>query len=134
MLFRAVLKKRFILLVRYPVNTLSQLVTIYLFFVVFFFGGKALAGASFSNTLGGIIVGFFIWTMAIVAYSGLAWNMTREAQWGTLEQLFMSPFGFGQVISITVVVNVLFSLLWGGGILALMLITTGRDLYLDGAV
>lgn len=131
LLFRAVFKKRLILLIRYPVNTLSQLVTIYLFFVVIFYGGQALVGASFSNTLSGIIVGFFIWTMAIIAYSGLAWNMTREAQWGTLEQLFMSPFGFGRVISTTVVVNVLFGFLWGGGILALMLLTTGRTIYLD---
>lgn len=131
LLFRAVLKKKALLLVRYPVNTISQFGTVYLFFLVIFLGGKAVAGAALDDSLAGIIVGFFLWTVAVVSYSSLSWDVTREAQWGTLEQLFMSPHGFGRVIATKVVVNVLEAFLWGTVILVLMLATTGRSLHLD---
>ncbi|WP_458206188.1 ABC transporter permease [Haladaptatus sp. NG-SE-30] len=130
-LFRAILRKKAVLLVRYPVNTVSQLVTIYALFAIVFFGGRAVAGPAITDSIDGIIVGFFLFTAAIVAYSGLSWNITREAQWGTLEQLFMSPLGFGTVMSLKVVVNVIFSLLWGVVVLALMLLTTQTNLTLD---
>lgn len=130
-LFRAVLKKQLILLVRYPVNTVSQLATIYALFAIIFFGGGAVAGPQITDSLGGIIVGFFLFTLSIVAYSGLSWDMTREAQWGTLEQLYMSPYGFGTVVITKVVVNALLSFGWGAVILVSMLVTTQQPLHLD---
>jgi ABC-2 type transport system permease protein len=129
--FRAALRKRLALLVRYPVNTLSQLGTILLVFLVVFFGGRAVAPAAVSDTIGGIVVGYLLWTLSITAYSGLSWNVTREAQWGTLEQLFMSPFGFGRVMLAKTVVNLLESFLWGGITLGVMLLVTGRSLAID---
>jgi ABC-2 type transport system permease protein len=130
-LFRAVAKKKVLLLMRYPVNTLSQFAVTYIVFLLLFFGGQAVAGAALSDTLSGLITGYLLWTMAIVAYSGLSWNVTRESQWGTLEQLFMSPFGFGRVMAVKTVVNVLEAFLWGVGILALMLLTTGQSLVIE---
>lgn len=130
-LFRAVLKKRLILLARYPVNTISQLATIYALFAITFFGGSALAGPQLTDSLAGIIVGFFLFTLAIVAYSGLSWNLTREAQWGTLEQLYMSPYGFGTVVIVKVLANAVISFAWGGVILLLMLVTSQKSLHLD---
>ncbi|MFC4360065.1 ABC transporter permease [Halobium salinum] len=130
-LLRAVARKQALLLVRYPLNTVSQVFGLYVFFLLLFYGGQAVGGAAFDESLGGLVVGFFLFTMAVVAYAGLSWDVTREAQWGTLEQLFMSPHGFGRVFAVKVVVNVLFSLLWGGLILGLMLLTTGRTLVVD---
>jgi ABC-2 type transport system permease protein len=123
--------KKLLLLVRYPVNTLSQFGTLYLLFAVIFFGGGAVAPAAITNSLDGIIVGFLLWSVSLASYSGLAWNVTREAQWGTLEQLYMSPFGFGAVTAIKTLVNVLEAFLWGAVILGLMLLTTGRTLTID---
>jgi len=130
-LLGAVIRKRLLLLVRYPVNTLSQLVTIYALFAIVFFGGGAVAGPALADSLDGIIVGFFLFTLAIAAFSGLSWDITREAQWGTLEQLFMSPYGFGRVVATKVVVNVFEGFLWGAVVLVLMLLTTGRTLSFD---
>jgi ABC-2 type transport system permease protein len=133
-LLRAVVYKRFLLLVRYPVNTASQIVTVYLFFAVIFFGGQAIVsriasgGTSLVGTFDGLIIGWFLWTMSLTAYFSLAMNITRESQWGTLEQLYMSPYGFGSVMAVKVVANVLESLVWGAFILLLMLVTTGRTL------
>lgn len=130
-LVRTITAKSFILLRRYAFNTLSQLAGLYVMFVVLFFGGRALGGAAFDDSLEGLIVGFFLFTMAIVAFSGLSWDLMREAQWGTLEQLFMSPFGFEWVMVVKSSVNVLLSFLWGAVMLGLMLLTTGRSLHVD---
>jgi ABC-2 type transport system permease protein len=130
-LIRGVAHKKLVLLVRYPVNTLSQFLGIFLFFVLIFIGGQAVIGPDLGGSLDGVIVGFFLFTMAIVAYADLSWNVTREAQWGTLEQLHMSPFGFGPVMIVKTAINVVYSFLWGGAILALMLLTTGRSLSID---
>jgi len=130
-LVSVVARKRYLLLVRYPVNTASQFLTVFAFFLAIFFAGSAVAGASLTDSIDGIIVGFFLWTLATVAYSGLAWNVTREAQWGTLERLFMSPHGFGRVMGVKTSVNVAESFLWAAGMLVLMLATTGRRLAVD---
>lgn len=130
-LFAAVARKQLLLLVRYPVNTLSRVVSLYVFFAVIFFGGQAVGGPEFGDSVPGLVVGFFLFTMTVVAYAGLAWNVTREAQWGTLEQLFMSPLGIGAVMGVKTVVNVLFSFAWGFLVLAMMMATTGRLLALD---
>ncbi|MFB6197180.1 MAG: ABC transporter permease [Halobacteriaceae archaeon] len=130
-LFSATLRKKFILLIRYPVNTFSRFGTIFLVFAVLFYGGRAVAPTAINDTLSGIIVGYLLWSVSIVAYSGLSWNVTREAQWGTLEQLFMSPFGFGPVMAVQTVVNLVETLLWGAVTLLFMMAITGRWLTVD---
>lgn len=130
-LSRAVARKQATLLVRYPLNTASMLVTLYVFFALVFFGGQAVAGAAIADSLSGIVVGFFLYTMTVVAYSGMSWDVTREAQWGTLEQLALSPYGLGRVMAVKSAVNVAFSALWGAIILAMMLLTTGQSLTID---
>ena len=129
-LFRAIAWKRAMLLVRYPANTLSTLAITFALFRVIFFGGTAMAEQTMSDSLGGIITGYFLWTMAIVAFSSIAWSVTRESQWGTLEQLYMSPFGYGRVMILAVVVRLFESFLWGAVTLVFMLVLTGETISL----
>lgn len=130
-LFSGVVRKRLLLLCRYPVNTASELVGLYVFFAVVVFGGHAVAAPTITDTLPGIIVGFFLFTMAYVAYSGLSWDVMHEAQWGTLEQLVISPYGLGRVMGAKVLADLLVSVLYGGILLTLMLVTTGKTMTLD---
>lgn len=130
-LTRAVFRKQLTLMFRYPINLVSGLLTMYLFFLTIFFGGRAVAGEALSGNLEGIIVGFFLWSMAWSAFADLTWNVTREAQWGTLEQLYMTPFGFEVVMLVKSLVNVALSFLTGALILGLMLLTTGETLVVD---
>lgn len=116
-----VFRKQLILMIRYPVNTATQFLTLAVLFSVIFFGGQAVVGAAITDSLGGIIVGMFIWTLAVVAYSSLSWDVTREAQWGTLERLFMSPNGFGTVMLTKMVSNVVFAFGWAFALLLLMM-------------
>lgn len=132
-LARAVVEKQVILLKRYWFNTAMMLVGFYLFFAIIFFGGRAAAGegANIDGTLDGLVVGFFLLTAATAAYFDVAGNVMREAQWGTLEQLFMSPFGIGRVMAIKSAFNVAFSTAIGLALLAIMLATTDRSLSVD---
>lgn len=130
-LVKVVVYKHLILLVRYPVNTISRFLTLLIFFLVVFFGGKAVAGAALTDSLDGIIVGFFIYTFSVIAYSGLAWNVTREAQWGTLERLYISPHGFGTVMSVKTVVNVTMGFMWAFLLLLAMMLISDRWLTID---
>ncbi|MDY6819942.1 MAG: ABC transporter permease [Halobacteriales archaeon] len=128
---RGLIIKRLVLLRRYPLNTATQFITLYFVFLLLVVGGQALAPETFAESTSGIIVGYLLWTMAIGAYSALSWDLIRESQWGTLEQLFLSPVGFGRVTVLTVAVNLLESFLWGAGILLLMLQTTGTTIQVD---
>lgn len=130
-LARAVAYKSLVLRVRYAFNTLTNLVTIYVFFALLFFGGRAVAPQAITDSLTGIIVGFFLLLMATVAYSDLSWELIREAQWGTLEQLYMSPLGFRRVVFLKTAVNVLVAFVFGALLLGAMLLTTGTRLALD---
>lgn len=130
-LLSVVVRKQVTLLVRYPVNTATRFLTLIILFGLILFGGEAAVGAAITDSIAGIIVGFFIWTLAIIAFSGLAWNVTREAQWGTLERLFLSPHGFGTVMVVKMVVNVLLSFLWGFAVLLVMMALSGQWLTVD---
>jgi len=130
-LLQVILFKQVKIELRYIINTVSQFLTIYIFFAIIFFGGQAVAGAALSNSLNGIIVGFFLFTMAISAYSGIAYNVTEESQWGTLERLFMSTHGFGRVMVVKAFVNVLMTLVWASILLVAMMATSGRWLSID---
>ena len=132
-LFKTIFKKEWIDYKRYPFNMLSGIITIYFVFLVFFLGLKFVAGGSskFGSTTEGLIVGFFIWTYAISAYSSLSWSLMNEARAGTLEQLYMCPSGFGWVSVFLIISDFFLSLIFTVPVLFLMMLTTGKFLHLD---
>lgn len=132
-LFETMMRKEILTLVRYPFNFISGLVSVYLIFLIIFFGAKSLMGTrpGFGHTLEGIIVGFMMWLFAIMAYSDLAWSLTREAQQGTLEQLYMSPLGFSWVNIFRLISALLINLVITFALLLVMMVTSGRYLNLD---
>lgn len=130
-LFRAVFVKQVLLLVRYPINFLAGLATMYVFFAMIFFGGQAVAGEALADNLEGLIIGFFLWTMAWSAFAELTWSVTREAQWGTLEQLYMTVHGFEPVMLVKSISNILISFFMGALMLAAMVLTTRTMVYID---
>lgn len=120
---------------RYYFNTLSALVSIYVVFLIAFAGLRAFAGAAPSlaadGTLESTIVGFFVWTLVIFAYSDFSWGLINEAQTGTLEQLYLSPLGFRWIAAFTIISNMLFSLVPVFVALIAMMLTAGTWLSLD---
>lgn len=132
-LIRALWHRSAVMFVRYAVNTVGTLVSVYLVFLVSFFGAHYLGGntPAMGHTVSGLVVGFFLWFLVIATYSDLSWNIMREAQWGTLEQLMMTPFGFRWVSLITVIVDTVINFLLASLMLAAMILTSGRPLHID---
>jgi ABC-2 type transport system permease protein len=129
--------KQLLLMTRYRFNFVLNLVAQYMVFGLVFFGGKAAASqidggaTALSETFEGVIVGWFLLTMAQAAYRSLHSDITSESQWGTLEQLYMSPYGFGWIMGLKNVVNVLLAIFWGALMLVVMMITTWTWLSID---
>lgn len=130
-LVRGVFRRDIVLLRRYPLDTLTNVLVIYLFFAIAFFGGRTLENNPIGDSTDTLIVGFFLFTLTTVIFTKLGNDIVMEARWGTLEQLYMTPFGFGTVVSLTAVVSLLLALVYSALILGLMMVSTGNYLALD---
>lgn len=126
-------KMGFIDTVRYGFEFVSQMVVVYVVFVIVFFGARGLlaSGADAEQTLSAIVVGFATWFLAVSAYSRTANDVLMESTAGTLEQLAMSPLGLPRVLLAKLVAGLGLTF----GLLALMLVlmmaTSGRWLNID---
>ncbi len=131
-LLRGVFEKTIIMWRRYLFNSLSGLATMYIVFCLLFFGFRSVGAAiDVGDTVEGLVVGYLVWVLAIMAYSELSWSVLNEAQAGTLEQMYLSPFGFHWVKAAHLLSTLVLQLAMAGVMLLLMLITTGERLSLD---
>lgn len=130
-LFVTLLRKELIITVRYPVNFAGGLVTLFAIFVGLLVGGRRFGGPQFDETVGGVVVGYLLFTMAMTSYQSLANSIQTEAGWGTLERLHMSPLGFGRLMLCQSVVRVVVSFLWIALILPPVLWLSGESLAVD---
>ncbi|UIP00447.1 ABC transporter permease [Halobaculum sp. CBA1158] len=130
-LARAVLYREFLIFVRYPANAIGGIVISLVFFGLLFFGGRILAGRALDDSLAGIVVGYFLWTLAVGGYSSVSNDIASEVQWGTLERHVATPFGFAPVALLKGVAKVIRTFLTSAVILAVMLLVTGARLRID---
>lgn len=130
-LARAVLYRELLIFVRYPANAVGGIVVALFFFAVVFYGGTLLAGQALDDSLAGIIVGYFLWTLSVGAYSSVSNDIGSEVQWGTLERHVTTPFGFAPVALFKGVAKVIRTFLTSAIVLAVMLLLTGTRLALD---
>lgn len=130
-LARAVLYREYLLFVRYPANAIGGLVISVFFFGLLFYGGRAIAGQALTDSIEGIIVGYFLWSLSVGAYSSISNDIGSEVQWGTLERHVMSPFGFTPVVLLKGLAKIVRSFLTSAVLLAVMLVITGTGLELN---
>jgi len=130
-LARAVLYREFLIFVRYPANAIGGIVVALFFFGVLFYGGQLLAGQALADSLEGIIVGYFLWTLSVGAYSSVSNDIGSEVQWGTLERHITTPFGFAPVALFKGVAKIIRTFLTSLIVLAVMLLLTGTRLQLE---
>ena len=132
-LYGASLRWRLIELRRYAFDMLSGMVSIYGFFVVIFFGARLFGGVrpGIGETLEGVVVSYAVWAFTMLALGALTFELTQEAQQGTLEQLGMSPFGLISVLVARVFTSlVVYFVIWSA-MLVLMMATSGKWLNID---
>jgi len=129
-LARAVLYREYLVFVRYPADAIGGVVVALFFFGVLFYGGRLLAGRALTDSIEGIVVGYFLWTLSVGAYSSVSNDIGSEVQWGTLERHITTPFGFAPVALLKGLAKVVRTFLTSAVILAVMLALTGTQLSL----
>ncbi|ELY49970.1 ABC transporter [Natronolimnohabitans innermongolicus JCM 12255] len=123
-LSRAVLYREYLIFVRYPANAIGGIVIALFFFAVLFYGGQMVAGQALTDSIEGIIVGYFLWTLSVGAYSSISNDIASEVQWGTLERHVMSPFGFAPVALLKGVAKIGRTFLTSAILLGFMIVLT----------
>ena len=93
-LFVAQLKWSWIQYKRYSHELLAGVVALTVTFYGLFLSVGYIAGGNiqFGDRLDAVIVGYVLWSLIIFIMNGVNATLQREAQVGTLEQLFISPF------------------------------------------
>lgn len=131
--FMAMLKKEIILMRRYFVNSIGAIITIYLIFMLMFWGYRGMAGAGIGlgEAIENLVVGYLVWLMLMMAYQTIPYTVLNEAQEGTLEQLYMCPLGFVTLGAFKFIASVLVDSVFVVAMLFLAMATTGTVLNLD---
>ncbi len=127
-LFLAELKRSWIQFKRYPIEALSGIIIFAAVFYGLFLSAKYIAGPGlqFGDRLDSIIVGYVLWTLSTFILFDIAGNLQSEAQTGTLEQLFISPFNIRCVLLFRAITNLLIQFLIIIAILVIIMVLTRR--------
>lgn len=130
---KATWKQNFYMMRRYLFNTLSGFITLYIVFALLFHGTRAVGAGTMNlgDTLEGMFAGYVTWMLALMGCTDLAWNITNEAQSGTLEQLCLSPLGYKWVLVFNQSFTFFANFLVVGLITVSMSLTTGQAIHMD---
>ncbi|MEM6353170.1 MAG: ABC transporter permease [Cyanobacteria bacterium P01_D01_bin.14] len=124
------LKRTWIQLVCYPTEIISGIAIISVVFYGLFLSAQYMAGPvmGFGERLDAIVVGYVLWTLALYIVNDIANNIQAEAQTGTLEQVFLSPFGAPRIFFARAVASVIFRIALITIILQILILITGSEL------
>lgn len=129
-LFWVEFKRSWLYLRRYPSEFVGAVVSLSILFLLLFLGARFLAGpgADFGERTEALLVGFLLWTLTIFAYNSLSFGLSEEAQTGTLEQLFLTPYGPIPLFLIRNLAGLGTQLLMLGSIALVLMLLTGARL------
>jgi ABC-2 type transport system permease protein len=125
------IKLAFVRMARYPLQTLTSLLIVYILFIGMFYGSRLLAGvghedaADFSRSASQAIMGYLLWFLSLFAIDSMSQNIAEEAQTGTLEQLYLSRWDFSLVLFLRFIAAFLASLAMLVPLFFLLIMSTG---------
>lgn len=94
----------FVKMRRYPIQTLTSLLVLYVLFIGLFYGSRSIAGVAeispvyFARSATEAIAGYLLWFFALMAIDSMSQNIEEEAQTGTLEQFYLSRWSFSLML------------------------------------
>ena len=91
----AELKHNWIRFIRYPAEAIVMVITFVAVFLLLFLGVRYMAGPTsfIGERLDTIIVSYILFSLVLISVLSMGSEFQTEAETGTLEQVFMSPFG-----------------------------------------
>ena len=115
---------------RYPTEAIVGVFIITIVFYGIFLSTQYIAGpsSSFGDRLDSVVVGYVIWTLVLYIVNDIANTLQLEAQTGTLEQVFLSPFGASKIFLARAVASLTLRLLLIGIVLSIIIASTGSQL------
>lgn len=128
---KAEIKVGFIKAARYPIQTLTSVIILYLLFVGVFYGSRSIAGvvntpsADFARSATEAIAGYVLWFFALISIDSMSQNISEEAQTGTLEQFYLSRWSFPLMLFLRFLSSILVSLVILIPLLLLLSLSTG---------
>lgn len=129
-LFRSEFIKFYAELKRYWFETVSYLGIYLIVFLAMFAGMNILSnGKPDLQTLDSLIIGYLSWTISMRAFQSISLFLGIEMQRGTLEQLYLSPFGVGIIMLVRMFYSFIHTVLTSLVILLVIMVITNR--YLD---
>lgn len=129
-LFLAEFKRSWTEFIRYPVEAIAGVTITTFIFYGLFLSARFIAGPTlqFGNRLDTIVVGYVLWTLVLSIFNDIAAGLQIEAQTGTLEQVFLSPFGALKVFLARAIASLAFRLVLMMSILLIIIVLTGSRL------
>ena len=129
-LFLAEFRRSWIQFTRYSTEAIGGIIIITAVFYGLFLSARYIAGPGlqFGNRLDAIIVGYVLWTLVVFIMSDIAGTIQIEAQTGTLEQIFLSPFSAPTVFLVRALANLMLQLLILLSILLIIITLTRSQL------
>lgn len=123
-------KRTWIQFIRYPAEVIGGIVIITSVFYGLFLSAQYMAGPSMGlgDRLDAVVVGYVLWTLVLYIVNDIAINLQAEAQTGTLEQIFLSPFGAPRVFLARAIASLALRLTLIVGILLILMGITGSRL------
>ena len=123
-------KRTWLQTLRYPAEVIGGVVILTAVFYGIFFSTQYMVGGgagAFGDRLDTLVVGYVTWTLVLYILNDTATSLQLEAQTGTLEQVFLSPFGASKVFLVRAIASLTLRLLLIGVVLGLILwITNSR--------
>ncbi|MEM6450774.1 MAG: ABC transporter permease [Cyanobacteria bacterium P01_D01_bin.105] len=134
-LFMGELKRTWTQTRRYPAEAIVGVFIITTVFYGIFLSTRYMAGpeamgagGSFGDRLDSVVVGYVVWTLVLYIVNDIANTLQLEAQTGTLEQVFLSPFGAPAVFFARAVASLTLRMLLIVVVLGIIIWITGSQL------
>lgn len=129
-LFLAEFKRIWTEFIRYPFEAIGGIVITTVIFYGLFLSTRYIAGPTlqFGDRLDTIVVGYVLWTLVLFIINDIAIGLQIEAQTGTLEQVFLSPFGAPRVFLARAIASLTLRLVLMMSILLIIIVLTGSRL------
>lgn len=126
-LFFAELRRAWIQFIRYPFEAVGGIFITTTIFYGLFLSAKYVAGPSLQlgDRFDAIVVGYVLWTLVLFIAADLASGLQIESQTGTLEQLFISPFGAVVIFFMRAIADLVIQLILIVIILFILIALTG---------
>ncbi|MEL7350973.1 MAG: ABC transporter permease [Cyanobacteria bacterium J06649_5] len=124
------IKRTWIQTRRYPAEVIGGVVILTAVFYGIFVSTQYMAGpaSNFGERLDTVVVGYVIWTLVLYIVNDIANNLQLEAQTGTLEQVFLSPFGAPRVFLARAIASLTLRILLIAVVLSIIIAITGSQL------